>query len=56
VIISPNTVSCDILSRNNYYTNLKAELDELQNNNNEDLNVELKLEANAPFTDFEAYA
>jgi hypothetical protein len=39
-----------------YYADPEADLDELQNNNDEDLDVELEPEADAPLADFEAYA
>ena len=40
----------------NYYTNPEADLDKIQIDNDKDLNIEPKLEADAPLVDFEAYA
>ena len=39
-----------------YYTDPEADLDEIQIDDDEDLNVELEPEADAPLADFEAYA
>ena len=39
-----------------YYTNLEADPDKIQIDDDEDLDVKLELEANTPLADFEAYA
>ena len=40
----------------NYYTNPEADPDKIQINDDEDLDVELEPEADAPLADFKAYA